>query len=224
MALGITHVLSITGADVKMRNTHLKHLQIWLEDDSEADLSGSLELAFEFMLSAHTWMHSGAHGMASSASGEEQGGTRERGEGGGARRTGAVLVHCEAGISRSAATVIAYLVRYRDFTLEEAFALVKARRSIVSPNHGFVQQLLSFETRLRHDASRDPFPFVLYWLRNFVHALKDVPEEEARAAWDISNGRLDRTWHILLDAYEQKYLLPALGPLSTALSDDESDG
>ncbi len=45
-----------------------------------------------------------------------------------------VYVHCTAGMSRAAATVIAYLVFYHDYTLEEAHDYVKSFREIICPN------------------------------------------------------------------------------------------
>ncbi len=45
-----------------------------------------------------------------------------------------VYVHCTAGMSRAAATVIAYLVFYQDFCLEEAHDFVKSYREIICPN------------------------------------------------------------------------------------------
>jgi len=43
---------------------------------------------------------------------------------------GNVLVHCFAGISRSVAIVIAYLMTCSDFTFETALAFVKKARKI----------------------------------------------------------------------------------------------
>ena len=45
-----------------------------------------------------------------------------------------VYVHCTAGMSRAAATVIAYLVIYRSYSLEEAYEYVKTHRPIICPN------------------------------------------------------------------------------------------
>ena len=53
-----------------------------------------------------------------------------------------VLVHCAAGISRSASVVIAYLMSH-GMSLEQAYGYVKSRRPIVQPNPGFMQQLNS---------------------------------------------------------------------------------
>ncbi len=56
-----------------------------------------------------------------------------------------VLVHCQAGISRSATVVIAYIMRSKRYSLQDAFNFVKRKRSIIFPNAGFRQQLAQFE-------------------------------------------------------------------------------
>ncbi|XP_072490876.1 dual specificity protein phosphatase 2 [Notamacropus eugenii] len=61
---------------------------------------------------------------------------------------GRVLVHCQAGISRSATICLAYLMQSRRVKLEEAFDFVKQRRGVISPNFGFMGQLLQFETQV----------------------------------------------------------------------------
>ena len=48
-----------------------------------------------------------------------------------------VLVHCFAGVSRSASIIIAYLMKEKNNTYKEAFSFVKAKRSIIDPNFGF---------------------------------------------------------------------------------------
>ncbi|XP_028654116.1 dual specificity protein phosphatase 2 [Erpetoichthys calabaricus] len=59
---------------------------------------------------------------------------------------GRVLVHCQAGISRSATICLAYLIQSWRVRLDEAFDFVKQRRGVISPNLGFMGQLLQFET------------------------------------------------------------------------------
>ncbi|KAM6431580.1 dual specificity protein phosphatase 2 [Liasis olivaceus] len=61
---------------------------------------------------------------------------------------GHVLVHCQAGISRSATICLAYLIQSRRVRLEEAFDFIKQRRGVISPNFGFMGQLLQFETEV----------------------------------------------------------------------------
>ncbi|KAI0674824.1 protein-tyrosine phosphatase-like protein [Trametes maxima] len=64
---------------------------------------------------------------------------------------GRVLVHCVWGMSRSATVVAAYLVAARKMALADALVHIRARRPIVRPNAGFMQQLVFFArvTRLR---------------------------------------------------------------------------
>lgn len=46
-------------------------------------------------------------------------------------------MHCAAGVSRSASIVIAYLMRNNGMNYSDAFALVKNKRFVICPNHGF---------------------------------------------------------------------------------------
>lgn len=56
---------------------------------------------------------------------------------------GKVLVHCRAGISRSASTVIYYLMKKYKVPYNEALKYVREKRWIVNPNPGFVKILRS---------------------------------------------------------------------------------
>ncbi|KAK3813337.1 MAG: protein-tyrosine phosphatase-like protein [Benniella sp.] len=59
-----------------------------------------------------------------------------------------VYVHCQAGKSRSVATVIGYLILAHQWPLKKAYDLVVERRRIMSPNIGFVSQLIMLESRV----------------------------------------------------------------------------
>ncbi|XP_075878262.1 dual specificity protein phosphatase 18 [Nelusetta ayraudi] len=63
-------------------------------------------------------------------------------------RTGGTLVHCAAGMSRSPALVMAYLMRHRGVTLCQAHRWVRGSRPEVRLNAGFWEQLLHYERRL----------------------------------------------------------------------------
>lgn len=58
---------------------------------------------------------------------------------------GAVLVHCLSGKSRSASVVIAHIMKKYGISFYEAFEKVKAKRSIIRPNRGFVDQLKLYQ-------------------------------------------------------------------------------
>ncbi|XP_076145029.1 dual specificity protein phosphatase 19b isoform X2 [Alosa pseudoharengus] len=57
---------------------------------------------------------------------------------------GVVLVHCNAGVSRSASVAIAYLMSRDTLSFQEALDAVKAARPSVCPNPGFLKQLKSY--------------------------------------------------------------------------------
>lgn len=63
-------------------------------------------------------------------------------------RNGRVLVHCRAGISRSATICIAYLMRKYEYSLDQAYEYIKKRRNAISPNFNFLGQLLTLESEL----------------------------------------------------------------------------
>ncbi|URD97805.1 Dual specificity phosphatase, catalytic domain containing protein [Musa troglodytarum] len=61
------------------------------------------------------------------------------------RKEGGVLVHCFAGVSRSAAVIIAYLMRTEHKSMEDALESLREICESVSPNDGFLDQLSLFE-------------------------------------------------------------------------------
>ncbi|XP_075266529.1 LOW QUALITY PROTEIN: dual specificity protein phosphatase 8 [Salarias fasciatus] len=64
-----------------------------------------------------------------------------------------VLVHCAAGISRSPALAVAYIMYRLDLDLDQAYRFVKERRPSISPNFNFLGQLQHFQATLSQKAS-----------------------------------------------------------------------
>ncbi|TCD66033.1 hypothetical protein EIP91_001888 [Steccherinum ochraceum] len=69
-----------------------------------------------------------------------------------------VLVHCQQGVSRSAAVVIAYLIYTHNMSYDSAFDLVKRKRACVKPNSGFVRALQEWEKQWRPPAGSEMRP------------------------------------------------------------------
>ena len=90
--------------------------------------------------------------------GQDNGGLIERGADAVAEalangQKGNVLVHCVAGVSRSASVVMAFLVKHRGYTLLEAALSVKRVRNVAYPNWGFWMALRELEVRVRGECS-----------------------------------------------------------------------
>ena len=59
-------------------------------------------------------------------------------------QNGIVLVHCKMGMSRSASSVIAYLMKEYEMNNEDALEKVKKDRPIIQPNDSFARQLVEY--------------------------------------------------------------------------------
>jgi hypothetical protein len=57
-----------------------------------------------------------------------------------------VLLHCDAGISRSASLALVYLMAVKKYRLSDAFAFLLKCRPCVQPNSGFMAQLDELDT------------------------------------------------------------------------------
>jgi len=60
---------------------------------------------------------------------------------------GRVYIHCHQGVSRSSAMAIAYLMWTNGCGYESAYAFVRERRGVASPNAGFIARLMQLAKR-----------------------------------------------------------------------------
>merc|ERR1712232_1063722 len=83
-----------------------------------------------------------------------------------------VLVHCSAGLSRSASVVVAWLMKSADLTLEQAVEEVSFRRGRrLQINPSFWMALARWERELRGLQPGTPpsLDFTPWWLEDFGH-------------------------------------------------------
>eukprot|EP01080_Neovahlkampfia_damariscottae_P009566 gene9566-1769_t len=63
-------------------------------------------------------------------------------------KQGPVLVHCQAGVSRSATIITAFIMKSKGMRLDDALKFVRERRSCICPNSGFIEQLKKYESKI----------------------------------------------------------------------------
>ncbi|XP_048579996.1 dual specificity protein phosphatase 10 isoform X2 [Nematostella vectensis] len=66
-------------------------------------------------------------------------------------RGSSVLVHCHAGVSRSATVTVAYVMQHLGLSLNEAYQFVKEKRPTISPNLNFMGHLLKYEKNKKNE-------------------------------------------------------------------------
>ena len=116
---GITHVLQLGTNHVTMSPSHpdeLKYLCIDIHDTVEADLIKALR------------KHKAMEFMDAAI-----------------QYPNSLLVHCQMGMSRSATTVIVYLMLREGLTFWDALVQTVSARRVVSPNPGFCRQAKAVE-------------------------------------------------------------------------------
>ncbi|KAM9359679.1 dual specificity protein phosphatase 14 [Symphorus nematophorus] len=97
--------------------------------------------------------------------------------------TGATLVHCTAGRSRSPSLIIAYLMRFEGISLRQAHELVLQQRPFVRPNAGFWRQLMDYERTL---FGRNTVRMVETSSGVLPEALQDAEDTETAAAYCVN--------------------------------------
>lgn len=105
------------------------------------------------------------------------------------RNGGKVFIHCHQGVSRSCSFVVAFLMWYHGLCYDRAYAWVRARRTVCSPNIGFFVMLRLWERELRRGPARRsrafalaPFRSPYYVPRSFQLAMEFFSTEMEREA------------------------------------------
>ena len=126
--------------DVSHFPVEVRHLHLDLEDNQEEYIGSVFEECVGFITSVV-----GDEG----GRGEEgkEGGEGGQEEGKGPEPPPSVLVHCNAGMSRSVSICMAYLIHSHGMPLIQAFEVLKSTRHQASPNAGFMEQLTEWEIK-----------------------------------------------------------------------------
>lgn len=120
------------------------------------------------------------------------------------RSHGKCLVHCKMGISRSAATVAAFLMKENLWSMEKALTFIRERRGIIHPNKGFMRQLQEYEGILNASAQRHNLLFRSFSESNLTgeNEMTEKSEEshtprgsivEQQPTFDLNRKLLDLT-------------------------------
>ena len=124
--LKLTHMINVSVEHQCVFVEKIKYLHIELEDKEDVSLKDRFDEAINFM--NMTFQNS----------------------------SNRMLVHCNLGISRSSTLILAYLMKIYNATLYEAYKFLRSRRPIISPNLGFLQQLVDYEYDLFSYNYTDP--------------------------------------------------------------------
>jgi len=129
---GITHIVNVGTGIPNMFEHKFKYFKVDILDTPEFDILPFIEPTSNFIDNAINNEH------------------------------GKVLVHCNAGVSRSSAILIGYLMKKRNYTYEEALEKTKLARSCICPNFGFAEQLRRMNKNLNDINSASSEPSEIY--------------------------------------------------------------
>jgi hypothetical protein len=121
-----------------------------------------------------------------------------------------VLVHCDAGVSRSATVVISFVMKTNKLSARQAYDFVKEKRPCVAPNISFIQQLIDYEEKILGSVDRD---FISAYLKERLKG--KVSEEEVKKAMEQNNDDAVKALASLVDLIQNRYqgpLFPAPNP------------
>eukprot|EP00211_Chloroparvula_japonica_P015422 CAMPEP_0119121602 /NCGR_PEP_ID=MMETSP1310-20130426/2157_1 /TAXON_ID=464262 /ORGANISM="Genus nov. species nov., Strain RCC2339" /LENGTH=216 /DNA_ID=CAMNT_0007111173 /DNA_START=114 /DNA_END=761 /DNA_ORIENTATION=+ len=110
------------------------------------------------------------------------------------RKNGGVVVHCAAGVSRSATMVISYVMQSERLPLREAFHRVRDARSRICPNTGFIKELIEYEAELGLTTDGSRFFLAEYIVETRLHGACEqlgITKESLTQALEDCNGDIN---------------------------------
>lgn len=125
-SIKITHIVNCTQSiENKFESNGLRYIRVPVNDKTSVSILPYFVAAIRFIESVR----------------DENSGKNEN----------RILIHCHAGISRSATITIAYLMYSWKLTMFDAITHVQSKRYIIQPNQGFKNQLLDFYLYLENN-------------------------------------------------------------------------
>ena len=134
------------------------------------------------------------------------------------RVPGNVLVHCNAGVSRSATIVMSYLMRTQSMSVHESVCHVAQARPWIGPNDGFIAQLHLYAEQLAHaaDPSWDLEDHLPEGVKDYVFeppepsdAAPTPPgEDETPGTWQVDMAQITLGAKIGSGAFGDVYVCP----------------
>lgn len=102
------------------------------------------------------------------------------------QKGGNVFVHCYAGVSRSASTIIAFLMMEKKMGFIEAANYVRKQRPVIFPNIGFQRQLLQLEEYIKRTKADPDNISVMSKSKRSVRSVKPETRSEHRSNYRSS--------------------------------------
>ena len=108
-----------------------------------------------------------------------------------------ILVHCHLGKSRSVSFILAYLMKYKNMTLQESYNHISKMRHI-RPNLSFVNMLINYETKLYGSSDFDLNDYTITLIM-FTYNIKKKQRSNVSKIFKSCNNNYDDAIKTLIE-------------------------